>query len=114
MDGSAVSAWFYLPQNTKKDVPCVILSNGFGGTKDMVLEKYALHFAENGIAAIAFDYRYFGASGGQPRQFFNGVRRQEDIKAAVKFARNQQSINPDQIILWGTSGRGESVRESGF
>jgi len=103
VDGSAVSAWLYLPQNTKEDVPCVILSNGFGGTKDMVLEKYALHFAENGIAAIAFDYRYFGASGGQPRQFFNGVRRQEDIRAAVNFARNQQSINPDQIILWGTS-----------
>jgi uncharacterized protein len=103
VDGSAVSAWLYLPQYTKEDVPCVILSNGFGGTKDMVLEKYALQFAENGIAAIAFDYRYFGASGGQPRQFFNGVRRQEDIKAAVEFARNQQSINPDKIILWGTS-----------
>jgi uncharacterized protein len=62
-----------------EDDPCVNLSNGFGGTKDMVLEEYALHFAENGIAAIAFDYRYFGTSGGHPRQFFNGVRRQEDI-----------------------------------
>ncbi len=36
-----------------EDVPCVNLSNGFGGTKDMVLEVYALHFAENGIDAIA-------------------------------------------------------------
>jgi uncharacterized protein len=62
-----------------EDVPCVNLSNGFGGTKDMVLEEYTLHFAENGIAAIAFDYRYFGTSSSCPRQFFNGVRRQEDI-----------------------------------
>jgi uncharacterized protein len=103
LDGEVISAWLYLPQNTKDNFPCVILSNGFGGTKDMVLEEYALHFAENGIAAIAFDYRYFGASDGQPRHFFNGVRRQEDIKAAVEFARNHQNINPDQIILWGTS-----------
>ncbi len=103
VDEVVISAWLYLPPNTRGPFPCVILSNGFGGTKDMVLEKYALHFAENGIAAIAFDYRYFGASGGQPRQFFNGIKRQEDIKAAINFARNHQSINPDKIILWGTS-----------
>ena len=103
VDGIAISACLYLPQNIRKPVPCVILSNGFGGTKDMVLEEYALHFAENDIAVIAFDYRYFGASGGEPRQFFNGVRRQEDIKGAINFVRNHQRINPDQIILWGTS-----------
>jgi uncharacterized protein len=103
VDEAVISAWLYLPQNTRGPFPCVILSNGFGGTKDMVLEKYALLFAENGIAAIAFDYRYFGTSGGQPRQFFNGIKRQQDIKAAINFARNHQSINPNKIILWGTS-----------
>jgi uncharacterized protein len=102
-DGVAVSAWLYLPGDTRETVPCVILSNGFGGTKDMVLEHYALQFVENNIAAIAFDYRYFGTSGGEPRQLFNGIKRQQDIKAAISFARNHQSINPDKIILWGTS-----------
>jgi uncharacterized protein len=102
-DGVAVSAWLYLPADIRETVPCVILSNGFGGTKDMVLEQYALHFVENNIAAIAFDYRYFGTSGGEPRQLFNGIKRQQDIKAAISFARNHQSINPDKIILWGTS-----------
>lgn len=103
VDGAVVSAWLYLPQDIREAVPCVILSNGFGGTKDMVLERYALHLVQNGTAAIAFDYRYFGASGGQPRQFFNGIKRQEDIKAAINFARNHQSIHADKIILWGTS-----------
>lgn len=102
-DGVAVSAWLYLPADIRETVPCVILSNGFGGTKDMVLEQYALHFVENDIAAIAFDYRYFGTSGGEPRQLFNGIKRQQDIKAAISFARNHQSINPDKIVLWGTS-----------
>jgi uncharacterized protein len=103
VNGALINAWLYLPHDTRRPLPCAILSNGFGGTKDMVLEEYALQFAENGIAAIAFDYRYFGASDGQPRQFFNGVRRQEDISAVVEFARKHQNINPDQIILWGTS-----------
>lgn len=106
VDGSAVSAWLYLPEDVQEAVPCVILSNGFGGTKDMMLEEYALYFVENGIAAIAFDYRYFGESGGQPRQFFNGVKRQEDIKAAIDFARKHQDIDADKIILWGTSAGG--------
>ena len=103
VDGVTVSAWLYLPDDIREAVPCVILSNGFGGTKDMVLEQYALHFVVNGIAAIAFDYRYFGSSGGEPRQLFNGIKRQQDIKAAINFARNHQSINPNKIILWGTS-----------
>lgn len=102
-EGIAVSAWLYLPEEIRGAVPCAILSNGFGGTKDMVLEQYALHFAANGIAAIAFDYRYFGASGGELRQFFNGIKRQQDIKAAINFARNHENINPNKIILWGTS-----------
>jgi uncharacterized protein len=102
-DDIKISAWLYFPEGMKEPVPCVILNNGFGGTKDMVLEQYALKFVENGIAAIAYDYRYFGESGGEPRQFFNGIKRQEDLKAAVAYARSHQSINADKIILWCTS-----------
>jgi uncharacterized protein len=39
--------------------------------------------AERGYAALAFDYRYFGESGGQPRQFENPEANIEDIRNAA-------------------------------
>ncbi len=42
----------YLPLDTSKPVKCIVLANGFAGTKDMALERYALKFREAGIAAI--------------------------------------------------------------
>ena len=106
LDGTAISAWLYLPEDRSKPVPCVILSHGFGGTKDLLLEKYALRFVESGYAAIAYDYRYFGESGGEPRQLFLGIKQQEDLTAVINYARNQPGIDVEKIILWGTSAAG--------
>ena len=101
-----LSAWLYLPDNISRPVPCVILSTGFGGTKDVLLESYALRFVENGLAAITYDYRYFGASGGEPRQLFNGIKQQEDLRTAINYAREHEQIDSDSIILWSVSAAG--------
>ncbi|TJX15165.1 hypothetical protein E9840_03625 [Tissierella creatinini] len=63
IDDTFISGWLYLPEDIVKPVLCVILSNGFCGTKDAVLEDYALEFVTIGEAAITYDYRYFGESG---------------------------------------------------
>ena len=39
--------------------------------------------AERGLAALAFDHRFFGESGGEPRQFENPAAKIEDIRNAV-------------------------------
>jgi fermentation-respiration switch protein FrsA (DUF1100 family) len=106
IDDTFLSVWLYVPKNISEPLPCVVLSTGFGGTKDVLLEQYALRFVENGIAAITYDYRYFGESGGEPRQLFNGKKQQEDLKAVVSYARKNEKINPDKIVLWSTSASG--------
>jgi uncharacterized protein len=101
-----ISGWLYLPEDTVEPVPCVILSNGFCGTKDVVVEDYALRFVSSGMAAITYDYRYFGESGGEPRQLFNGVKQMEDLRTVIDYARNLKEINPNKIALWSTSAAG--------
>jgi len=101
-----LSAWLYLPENATSKVPCVILSIGFGGTKDALLEKYALKFVENGLAAIAYDYRHFGESGGEPRQLFNMFKLQDDLRAVIDYARKHEKIDDEKIILWSVSAAG--------
>ena len=104
--GTYISAWLYLPGNISKPVPCVVLSTGFAGTKDAILEPYALKFVENGIAAITYDYRYFGSSGGEPRQLCNGKLQQNDLRTVIDFARKRSEIDGDRIILWSISAAG--------
>src|SRR5512132_4654286 len=51
--------------------------------KEQAAGTYAQAMAERGYAALAFDYRYFGESGGSPRQFENPAANIEHIKNAA-------------------------------
>lgn len=64
--GNRVSAWLYLPADTSKPVPVVVMANGFGGTKDFIIENYAIRIRNAGFAVLAFDYRFTGKSEGEP------------------------------------------------
>src|SRR5258708_38393786 len=67
---SFVVGWFYMPEGdfASAGVPAVALAPGTGGVKELYHESFAEAFAEAGIAALLFDYRSFGASGGgRPR-----------------------------------------------
>lgn len=96
------AAWLYLPAGATKP-PVVVMAHGFGGTRDVTLPAFAEHFAREGIAALVFDYRSFGASGGAPRQLVDPWSHLEDWRAAVAFARAQQQLDGTRLALWGTS-----------
>jgi pimeloyl-ACP methyl ester carboxylesterase len=82
------------------------MGNGLGGTKDMLLENYALRYQEAGFAVLTFDYRHFGESGGEPRQLMLIRYQLEDYSAAVEYARSLQEIDPARVAVWGTSASG--------
>jgi uncharacterized protein len=89
--------------------PCVVLANGFGATVDSGLEPYVERFAAAGIDALAFDYRHFGASDGEPRQLLSIPGQLEDYAAAIAFARSTDGVDPDRIVVWGSSYAGGHV-----
>jgi fermentation-respiration switch protein FrsA (DUF1100 family) len=64
--GIKCSGWLFLPDGTGKP-PVVVMGHGMGAEKSFGLSLYADKFAAKGIASFAFDYRYFGESGGEPR-----------------------------------------------
>jgi fermentation-respiration switch protein FrsA (DUF1100 family) len=106
VDGLKIKAWQYLPEELSVPVPCIIMNHGFGGTRDMLLENYAVRFQDAGMAVLTFDYRYFGESDGKPRQLFAIKSQLEDCRAAIDYARDRDEIDPDKIALWGTSAGG--------
>jgi len=100
--GTKLAAWLYRPEGSGPH-PCVVLGHGFGAIREMRLDAYAERFARAGLAAVAFDYRHLGASGGEPRQLFDLGRQLEDWRAAVGYARSLDGVDPERIALWGTS-----------
>jgi len=108
--GEQCAAWLYRPQGAGAgDVPLVILAHGFAGTREARLWAYAERFRDAGIAALVFDYRYFGDSSGEPRSLISVKRQHDDWKAAVAFARTLEGIDRSRIALWGTSFSGGHV-----
>jgi len=107
--GTSISAWLYLPSALSAPVPCIVMGHGGGGTKDMGMETYAVRFQEAGFAVLAFDYRHFGKSGGEPRQLMWIPYQLEDYAASVEYARSLKEIDSAKIALWGTSASGGHV-----
>jgi uncharacterized protein len=89
--------------------PCAVMAHGFGGTMDSGLLPFAEAIAAAGLDVVLFDYRCFGESSGEPRQFAWPARHREDYRAAVDFARGLEGVDPERIVLWGTSWSGGHV-----
>lgn len=107
--GTVVNGWLFLPEGQSSPAPCIVMANGFGGTKAMGLDSYAARFREAGLAVLAFDYRYTGESGGSPRQLIWIPSQLEDYAAAINYVRSLKEIDPARIALWGTSLSGGHV-----
>jgi uncharacterized protein len=101
-------AWLYLPEGGGRR-PVVVMAHGLGGVREMRLDAYAERFAAVGYACLVFDYRHFGASGGQPRQLLSIRRQLQDWRAAVAYARSRPETDPRRVVLWGTSFSGGHV-----
>jgi fermentation-respiration switch protein FrsA (DUF1100 family) len=108
--GDAIEAWVYRPEGSGPH-PAVVMAHGIGGIKAGGLAPFAERFREEGFAAIAFDYRNFGGSGGQPREVLSVPRQRADYSTVIGWAVEQPYIDRRQIIAWGTSFAGMHVLE---
>jgi uncharacterized protein len=82
-EGEALVGYLFLPSGRSKPAGAVVAVGPLTSVKEQAAGAYARAMAERGYAALAFDYRYFGESGGRPRQFENPGANIEDIKNAA-------------------------------
>jgi dienelactone hydrolase len=100
-----IAAWLWHPEGA---TGAVVLGHGLSAVHDQRLPAYAERFAAAGLAALVFDYRRFGASGGEPRQLFEIKTQLADWRIAIEHARGLPGI--ERVGLFGSSfGGGHAI-----
>ncbi len=89
--------------------PGIVMCHGFTAVKEVILPEIAQRLAGLGYVVLTFDYRFLGASGGEPRRQIIPLRQIEDIRNAVTFLQNQPEVDPDRLGLFGVSLGGANV-----
>lgn len=110
--GDRCAAWLYKPEGVERP-PVVVLCHGLGAVREMRLDAFAERFAQAGMAALAFTYRGFGDSGGEPRQILDIDMQHEDIAAALAYVRGRDDVDGTRVALWGSSFGGGHVMVMG-
>ena len=107
--GVRCAATLYRADDVQEQVPCVVMGPGGTLTRRDGIPAYAERFADLGVAALAFDYRHWGDSDGEPRGWFSIPKQLEDWRAAVAYARTLETVDPDRVAVWGMSFAGGYV-----
>ena len=100
--GDSCAAWLYRPDGDAPESPIVVMAHGLSGTRRDRLGPFAERFAEAGFAALVFDHRGFGDSGGE-EDLFHPARQLEDWRAAIGLARALPGIDGDRVTTFGSS-----------
>lgn len=106
--GIGVIANVYTPAGYDNNSKCaaVVVAHPNGGSKDQVAGLYAQLLAEAGFVTIAFDARYQGESGGEPRRTDKPANRIGDIQGAIDFIQNFPGVDPEKVGAFGICGGG--------
>jgi pimeloyl-ACP methyl ester carboxylesterase len=100
--GDRCAAWLYPAEPAPPSAPLVVMAHGLSGTRRDGLGPFAERFAAAGIAALLFDHRGFGDSGGEP-DLFHPARQLEDWRAAIAHARSLDGIDAGRVATFGSS-----------
>jgi fermentation-respiration switch protein FrsA (DUF1100 family) len=98
-EGETLSGHLFLPESSKKNtkLPLVLIVGAWLTVKEQMPDLYARQLAEKGFATFTFDFRGFGESGGQPRQYESPSRKIKDIENALTYIESLPMIDKNRI-----------------
>ncbi len=98
-DGLTLVGDLYYPADYQegKSYPALIVSGSWTTVKEQMAGLYAQKLADKGFITLAFDFRNFGESEGEPRFYENPAFKKEDIKNAVTFLQSLGEVDNDKI-----------------
>jgi alpha-beta hydrolase superfamily lysophospholipase len=106
--GTKVAGRLHLPDGGAGDTrpPVVITPPGWMEVMcSKVGEPFHDGFSRAGYAVLTFDFRGWGATGGEPGWVRPGAQL-EDMLAAIAYAKTRSDLNAEQLVTYGLGGTG--------
>jgi fermentation-respiration switch protein FrsA (DUF1100 family) len=97
--GSKLVGNLFCPEDfdAAKQYSAVVLGGPLSTVKEQAAGVYAEKLADRGYITLAFDYRTFGESEGEPRCYEDPESKSEDLKNAISFLASLKNIDKDSI-----------------
>ena len=98
-NGATIVGTLYLPEDHDRQtkLPGVLVTGAWTSIKEQMSGLYAKEMAERGFAALAFDFRGWGQSGGDIRYKEDPAAKTADIVAAAEFMATLPEIDLAKI-----------------
>ncbi|MEM8786054.1 MAG: CocE/NonD family hydrolase, partial [Pseudomonadota bacterium] len=94
--GTPIDAWFYAPPEGAP-APAILMAHGMTCVKDQYLDDYAQRFNAAGYAVLVIDYRFLGASGGEPRGLVIPANQHDDLRASLQWLTDHPAVDAARI-----------------
>lgn len=101
----------YLPgdYDDGSQYPAVVVAGSLTSVKEQMGGVYALEMSRRGFMALALDYRHYGESGGEPRQYEDPEAKALDLSAALTYLASRADVRSDGLLLLGVCTSGGTV-----
>ncbi|MEM7126827.1 MAG: CocE/NonD family hydrolase [Chloroflexota bacterium] len=111
-DGLSLAGNLYHPENfvVGQQYPAIVVSGSWTTVKEQMAGLYAGKLAQAGFITLAFDFRNFGESEGEPRFYENPAAKVVDIQNAVSYLESLAEVDSTRIGAFGVcAGAGYTV-----
>ncbi len=102
-EGAKLVGNLFYPKNydSNQTYPAIVVSGSWTTVKEQMAGLYAERLANEGYITLAFDFRNFGESEGEPRFYESPALKKVDVKNAVSFLESLSQVNKDKIGAFG-------------
>ena len=87
--------------DAEKQYPAIVVSGSWTTVKEQMAGLYASKLAQNGFITLAFDFRNFGESEGEPRFYESPALKVVDIQNAVSYLQTLPQVDKRRIGAFG-------------
>ncbi len=102
-EGVTLTGNLYYPANFSEDkqYPAIVVSGSWTTVKEQMAGLYAAKLAEEGFITLAFDFRNFGESEGEPRFYESPKLKVADIQNAVSYLTSLPTVESSRVGAFG-------------
>ena len=79
----------------------LVLDGPLTSVKEQATSNHARALAAHGFVTLAFDHRFFGESGGRPRQYESPAKKIEDTRNALGFLATRREVDAARLGIVG-------------